>query len=211
MVKKKLPLTKALLLSGGLCAISPAHADGWRDIDSPNFLTDQNPVVIHQFLVAGDVFQYLSPALMYGVIASRLDENGFWQGSTTYMATMGTMAVLKNATLRKRPNNANDHQSFPSGHVASVMAPAAFITVRYGFGDALPFWGFGILTAYSRIAGKKHFITDTLGSTGLSLLFAYLFTTPLSDEEKLQKGPKIFLSPTSYDGGGFGMSMAFDF
>ncbi|MDI9314444.1 MAG: phosphatase PAP2 family protein [Hydrotalea sp.] len=188
----------------------------WREIDSPAFITRQDPYLINQVVKAGDAFQFIAPALMYGLVAKHLDAKGFWQATVMVGATVGTMYVIKNAAMRQRPNGASDYQSFPSGHAAVTMAPAAFVTVRYGFWESIPFWGMGIFTAYSRVAGQRHFITDTLGSTALSLLFAYLFVTPLDKElatpsTAAQQKPNFFVMPVAYDTGGAGVTMALSF
>ncbi len=209
--KKILRFFIVLLTVIALCGAQDSKAFNWQEVDSPAFITHQNPATIGAVVKVGDALQYVSPALMYGLIALHWDYEGLWQGTTTMAGTLGSMFILKSATMRQRPNGATDFQSFPSGHTAATMGPAAFVTVRYGFLESIPFWGLGIFTAYSRVAGQRHFITDTLGATALSLLFAYLFVTPLKDEEKLQRRPDIFFLPVTYEGGGLGVNLAFKF
>lgn len=199
-----------LLIVPLLWAPTHARAD-WNSIDSPAFLTDGNPAFIADSVKAGNVFQYLSGGLMLGLIAYHADLKGLEQGLLTYTATLGTNTLLKYSFGRQRPNGATDYLSFPSGHTAATMGPAAFVTVRYGFWESIPFWGIGIFTAYSRVAGRAHFITDTMGATALSLFFAYLFTTPLADERRGEEKTKLFFTPQIYDQGGMGLGVSLQF
>ena len=192
-----------------------SKALSWAEIDSPAFITRQDPDVVNQMVKVGDAFQVVAPVLMYGLVATHLDVEGLWQATAVLTATLGSMYVLKNASLRQRPNGASDYMSFPSGHTAITMAPAAFVTVRYGFWESIPFWGMGIFTAYSRVAGRAHFITDTLGSTALSLLFAYLFVTPLdapkAGRASAPQRANILVMPVTYEKGGGGLILALNF
>lgn len=185
----------------GVINTEPAYAD-WRQFDSPNFITNGNPDYIASVVKAGDILQYVSFSLMLLYPLAMGDWVGLEQGLITYGASVGSVNLLKTSFNRQRPNGA-DFGSMPSGHAAATMAPAAFIQVRYGFSAAMPFWAIGVFTAYSRVAGRRHFITDTLVSTGIAIGFAYLFTTPYHSE----KNSDLMIYPQSYETGGGGLAL----
>jgi len=79
-------------------------------------------------------------------------------------------SLLKNIITRQRPN-ANDFDSFPSGHSIATfsLAGALFFHLRL---KAVPFLAVAVLVAFSRLFRSAHYLSDVIAGTGLGLICA---------------------------------------
>lgn len=82
--------------------------------------------------------------------------------------------TIKFSVGRARPNGA-DNLSFPSGHTSSIFSTAAMVHATYGWWAGLPMYGLGLVTAASRIAGRDHWPSDTLGGAILGVAVGWSF------------------------------------
>ncbi len=136
---------------------------------------------------SGDVLQIFVPAYALGTTYG--DASGFWQMTSSFVITQGLVIGLKEITQRKRPDySAGDaRDSFPSGHTASAFSGASFIHFRYGFKQALPFYGLATVTGYSRIHANKHHFTDVLAGAALAIGVNYLIVTPKNATDNIKQ------------------------
>ena len=102
-------------------------------------------------------------------------------------ASFGLLHVLKFVVGRARPELElgafsfvpftweDKRDAFPSGHVTNVV----LLTVLCGIYFPRSRWLFvpvAIVTAFVRIVQERHFLSDTVGATGLVLVICYLAT-----------------------------------
>jgi hypothetical protein len=75
----------------------------------------------------------------------------------------------KAAFRRLRPNEEN-HHSFPSGHGADTFMYATVIAEHYGWKAAAPAYAIASYVAMTRLADRKHHITDAVAGAGIGFL-----------------------------------------
>ncbi len=147
---------------------------------------------------SGDVLQVAIPVYSLGTTYG--DNQGFWQMTSSFVLAQGLVVVTKKIVQRKRPDyeEGDTRDSFPSGHTASAFSGASFIHFRYGFKEALPFYGLATWVGYSRVYAKKHHVTDVLASAILATGINYLMITPKTPSGKQKTSFASFaLDPAS--------------
>jgi membrane-associated phospholipid phosphatase len=77
--------------------------------------------------------------------------------------------ALKEAVRRPRPDN-SDNLAFPSGHASNAFACATVWAEQYGWKGAVPGYLAASLVAGSRLALKKHRLSDVVGGATLGYL-----------------------------------------
>jgi len=77
--------------------------------------------------------------------------------------------VIKEAVRRERPD-LSDHLSFPSGHASNAFACATVWAEQYGWKGAVPGYAVASLIAGSRLALKKHRLSDVVGGATLGVI-----------------------------------------
>jgi membrane-associated phospholipid phosphatase len=77
--------------------------------------------------------------------------------------------VLKEATHRPRPDG-SDKLSFPSGHASNAFACASVWAEQYGVKGAIPAYLAATLVSGSRLALKKHHLSDVVGGATLGYI-----------------------------------------
>ena len=90
-------------------------------------------------------------------------------------ATSVTVATLKTATNRTRPDESDD-RSFPSGHTANTMAVATVLDREYD--GVVPWIAYGA-TAFvgaSRVVGNHHWFSDVMAGAVIGRFFGRLVT-----------------------------------
>jgi len=125
---------------------------------------------------AGDILQYVLPAVTAGALAGHRDAEGAWQFGGSYALTMGTTYLLKATVDERRPNGG--HYSFPSGHTSSSFSCAEFLRERYGWRYGLPAYVAATFVAYSRVESDNHYVHDVAAGAAIGILSSYLFTSP---------------------------------
>ena len=68
---------------------------------------------------------------------------------------------VKFATGRARPDGSN-HQSLPSGHMASASATASVLQRHLGWKAGVPAYAFALYVGASRMSADKHYLSDVL-------------------------------------------------
>lgn len=124
---------------------------------------------------AGDVLQYVLPAVTAGLLADKRDAAGGLQFGESFVLTLGVTHVLKIAVDETRPNGG--HYSFPSGHTSASFSCAEFLRRRYGWRFGLPAYLAAIFVGYSRVESKNHYTHDVLAGAAIGIIGSALFTT----------------------------------
>ncbi len=138
---------------------------------------------------AGDVLQFVIPALAYGGTFYAKDEDGRLQFYKSFLTSFVVTRGLKYAVDKKRPNGGD--KSFPSGHTSAAFQGAAFIHKRYGFKYAVPAYIGASFVGYSRLESDNHFIEDVMAGAAVGVIAGFYFTEPYSG---------LVVSPTAYNG-----------
>ena len=118
--------------------------------------------------------------------------------------------LIKETVRRERPDH-SDQLAFPSGHASNAFACATVWTVQYGWKGAVPGYLAASFIAGSRLAAKKHRLSDvvagaTLG-TVIGLSVARWDAKPSS--KPVHGRPQAFVAPTTGpDGSGFGLRVS---
>jgi hypothetical protein len=77
--------------------------------------------------------------------------------------------VIKEAVRRDRPDH-SDQLAFPSGHASNAFACATVWSEQYGWKAAVPGYAIASLIAGSRLALKKHRLSDVVGGATLGVI-----------------------------------------
>jgi hypothetical protein len=75
---------------------------------------------------------------------------------------------LKFAAERQRPDASNS-LSFPSGHAASAFATATVVQQTFGWKAGAPAYALAAFVADSRMAGRKHYLSDVVFGAGIGI------------------------------------------
>jgi membrane-associated phospholipid phosphatase len=115
--------------------------------------------------------------------------------------------AIKEAVRRPRPDG-SDNLAFPSGHASNAFACATVWAEQYGWKGAVPGYLAASLVAGSRLALKKHRLSDVVGGATLGYIVgksvvrwdAKPSKKPLPHEKQVSFGPA-----TALDGSGLGL------
>lgn len=129
---------------------------------------------------AGDIFQYLLPAVGLGASAYLGDKEGMkeWGYSmgATMLATTALKAGFNSTSLGERPNGGQ--HSFPSGHTSMACAGAAFIGERYGWDLGAVAMVPAAFVGWSRVDEDMHHWRDVIAGCALGAGLSMYFTKP---------------------------------
>lgn len=117
---------------------------------------------------AGDRLSLALPALTLVAELAQPDRAGAGQFARSFVATIGTVELLKHVTAVSRPDGSNT-LSFPSGHAARAFAAAAFVHRRHGFDQAWPLYAAGVWVGHTRVQAGRHRWGDVAGSLAVAL------------------------------------------
>ena len=126
---------------------------------------------------AGDRLSLALPALTLGATLARHDGAGAGQFLRSYIATVGTVELLKHLTDVPRPDGSNT-LSFPSGHASRAFAAAAFVHRRYGWSEAWPLYAAGVWVGHTRVRAGRHRWGDVAGSLAVALATSHWIVEP---------------------------------
>jgi membrane-associated phospholipid phosphatase len=139
--------------------------------------------------------------------------------TTAYLAETALVEGVKYTVGRPRPDNPNEHTSFPSGHTARAFVGAEI--ARREYWDASPWYGiaaYSVATATGvlRIYNDRHWASDVLAGAGFGILSAQIGYWLLPYERKwlhldTDKKDQISIVPYYFpqQGGGIGLSYRF--
>jgi membrane-associated phospholipid phosphatase len=126
---------------------------------------------------AGDILQFVIPAIGLGVTLYQDDTEGMKQWSYTMGSTLIATEALKRATRHtawgERPNGGRN--SFPSGHTSATCAGAGFIGQRYGWGYGAAAMAASAFVGYSRVDENLHHWRDVLAGCAIGVGFSMMF------------------------------------
>jgi len=125
---------------------------------------------------AGDILQYVLPAVTAGALIGHRDVEGTRQFGESYAVALGTTYALKIAVDETRPNGG--HYSFPSGHTSSSFSCAEFLRGRYGWRYGVPAYLAAAFVGYSRVESDNHYAHDVLAGAAIGVISSAIFTTP---------------------------------
>ena len=121
----------------------------------------------------GDLMMVMSPAYAWGMTVMEEDYNGMLQFGELMLGTQLVVEGIKAFNLEERPNH-NDKRSFPSGHAAAAFSGAMFVHKRYGWKAALAPYGMSLMTSWSRVETKAHYLHDVVAGAVVSALFTWI-------------------------------------
>lgn len=129
---------------------------------------------------AGDILQFVVPAMGLGTSLINDDIEGLKQFALHTGATLGTTYALKlglNSTpLGVRPNGKS--YSFPSGHTSMACSGVSYIGQRYGWSKGLIAMVPASYVGWSRIYANKHHTRDVLVGCAIGTLSGLLLVDP---------------------------------
>ena len=173
----------ALMLAGPCQTVQASDGilglDHRLNLDESGIWARRNQRIVHVGLIGAAV----GGALLEGT-QTRLGLT-FWRATEGAALEMASVAVLKRATSRARPNQGNDpelwfqdgrRQSFPSDEVALATAVTTPFIREYQR-EHPEVWALALIPAYVGIARMKsqaHWQTDVLASIGIGVASAYL-------------------------------------
>nr|WP_226905089.1 phosphatase PAP2 family protein [Pedobacter schmidteae] len=202
----------ATFIGYGLVSLGGDNLIRRLDYTTKNELQEDHPL----FAAHADDYMQFAPAVaVYGLNLagikgqhSLLDATGVYVLSSAIMG--GTVAILKKATHRLRPNESG-FTSFPSGHTANAFAAAEFLKQEYK--DVSPWYGvagYAVATATGtlRMYNNKHWFSDVVAGAGFGIAstkVAY-FLYPKLKRMVLGKNAANYNIIPSYQQHSFGLS-----
>ena len=125
---------------------------------------------------AGDLVQIALPLTAWGVSHYGGDDEGFYQFTKSFAATMVATQVLKHGIDETRPDGGS--LSFPSGHTSASFSGASFLHRRYGLKYGVPAYIAATFVGWSRVEADRHYPHDVLAGAALAIGFNQYFVTP---------------------------------
>ncbi len=93
--------------------------------------------------------------------------------ATSYLAMGIIVRSLKLAINEKRPDS-EAHNSFPSGHTATVFMGAELVRKEYGIGYGIGAYTIACGVAFLRLYNGRHWFNDVLAGAGIGIITAQL-------------------------------------
>ena len=117
--------------------------------------------------------------------------------------------VIKESVRRDRPDH-SDHLAFPSGHASNAFACATVWSEQYGWKAAVPGYLAAGLVSGSRLALKKHRVSDIVGGATLGVIVGKSVARwdAKPSHKPIPGQPRVWLAPASApDGSGLGIGV----
>ncbi|MDR1436139.1 MAG: phosphatase PAP2 family protein [Puniceicoccales bacterium] len=150
----------AALLMAALCSLA-----AWTPLDAKQNLKNY-----------GDKFQVIVPAYAFGMVAHEGNGSAIWHCAGSLSMMVASVSLLKSHVSETRPDGSRS-DSFPSGHSAAAFWGATFIHRRYGIGMALLPYAMAGITAYSRVAARRHYVHDVVAGVAIGCLCVRTFSS----------------------------------
>ncbi|WP_201796999.1 phosphatase PAP2 family protein [Vibrio sp. vnigr-6D03] len=129
----------------------------------------------------GDMLQLVIPLSGYMAAWMHDDWEGAKQLTYSVLASQIIVDTTKKIVGRQRPSGTSP-RSYPSGHAAAGFSGAHFLQMRYGAEWGVPAYAAASYVAYSRVHGKRHFVSDVTASAGISFLVNQYFVSPYAND-----------------------------
>jgi membrane-associated phospholipid phosphatase len=174
----------------------------------------------HPMKTYGDVGRVLGTGVVAAVASTAILGVGRYANGDRFRAATYDMSqavvvsflytlAIKESVRRDRPDH-SDHLAFPSGHSSNAFACAAVWTEQYGWKAAVPGYLAAGLVAGSRLALKKHRLSDVVGGAALGVIVGKSVARwdAKPSHKPLPGEPKVWLGPASApDGSGLGIGI----
>ena len=178
-----------------------------------DFRGARNNFIPHFHYELDNYIQYSPFALTLALKAAGVEGRNQWGRMLASSAmSYAAMAVLVNAakyTIQEERPDGTSHNSFPSGHTATVFASATILHKEYGLTRSL--WysatGYAIATATGvmRVMNNRHWASDILAGAGIGIFSVDLgyFLSDIMFKDKYtlhenQLGTNNFLTSPSF-------------
>jgi len=138
--------------------------------------TGQKAAATEGLELAGDLVQIALPLTAWGVSHFSDDDEGFYQFTKSFAATMVATQLLKHSTNETRPNGGS--LSFPSGHTSASFSGASFLHRRYGLKYGIPAYIAATFVGWTRVETDNHYPRDVVAGALLAIGFNHYFVTP---------------------------------
>lgn len=151
-----------------------------------------------------DYMQYAPAVTVYALnLFGVKGEHNFVDRTIILATSYLCMGVLVNGikyTTRIRRPNGGEHNSFPSGHTATVFMGAEFLRMEYRNHPWIGVAGYTVasLVGCSRIYNNKHWVNDVVMGAGIGILSArvgYWVHKPIRNLFPKSKNKPMTLSP----------------
>ena len=196
-------------------------------VTASSFLADDATIRYfdrHPMKTYGDVGKFLGTGVVAaGVSAAVLGFGRYANGdrfrAATYDMSQAVVVnflytlALKEAIKRERPDH-SDKLSFPSGHASNAFACATVWAEQYGVKGAIPAYFAATLVAGSRLALKKHHMSDIVAGATLGYIVGKSVARwdAKPSHKPIPGQPKVTLAPaTALDGSGLGLGVTVQF
>lgn len=151
-----------------------------------------------------DILMFLPGAAGVCISLLKNDSEGFWQLAESGATAIAASYLLKYTIKKERPDGSDMH-SFPSNHVATSFAGAAFLQRRYGWAYGIPAYAVSAYVAWGRVYSKRHDWWDVLAGAAVGVGSAYIYTRPFSQKHDVVIAPSF--TPDGGPGIYFSMSL----
>lgn len=195
------PNQKYFLIGAGLAISLLAFED---QISDPAQSEVANDKPLGKFSVVGDYYGRLIPNLLYilgmGVdgIATK-NEQSRKRAELMIRATSSAMLTtfaLKEVVREPRPNNPEDHGSFPSGHTAAAFSFASVIGAEHGPVLGAIAYGLASLTALSRMNDNKHELHDVVAGAIIGTSYGLSIANRMKNSNQNEKQAIAIVTPS---------------
>ena len=151
--------------------------------------------------------QLLGPAIGVSYLVSRVTDNTDYQRFTHSLAqgfliTNTLTGGLKAIAGRQRPD-ASSNLSFPSGHTSNSFLWATVVSRHYGWKAGIPAFAAASYVGASRLASRKHFLTDVVAGATLGYIVGRTVTRNSRDNRDRRFRLGVAVPP----GGGAAISL----
>jgi membrane-associated phospholipid phosphatase len=174
----------------------------------------------HPMKTYGDVGRVLGTGAVAAVASTAILGVGRYANGDRFRAATYDMSqavvvsffytlIIKESTRRDRPDH-SDHLAFPSGHASNAFACATVWAEQYGWKGAVPGYLAAGFIAGSRLALKKHRLSDVVGGATLGVIVGQSVARwdKKPSRKPLPGTPKVWLGPASApDGSGLGIGI----
>ena len=222
----QVPVTlKSLIIPGVLFAYGAITLNNESlrkiNLEAKEWIWDNNP---HPLLHIED-YTLLAPAAAVYILnfagvkgQNNLIDRSIIYGMSNAIAN-GIGFGVKALGTELRPDS-GDHYSFPSGHTAEAFVSAEFLHQEYKGRIPWPYiaagYFVGVGTAYMRMYNNRHWLSDVVAGAGIGIAstrFAYYIYPVLKHvlfgSRKVKESAMIM--PTYKTGGGYGLSLMYNF